>query len=227
MSVSFLISAIKPDLFKSLPFELTPRKSSASSACATELSCLGIDASHIFSRSFKVASGLDFLGGMVAAAEGLAGDASGLLLGAGEAVFVDVAGELSSFGAGDAVFSVVTDTLGSEGEGSDFSGGVISGETDGLGLDSSSWAPANGAAAMRRAVRTRMVVFIFLFLGGLLITTATPRAFSSQAGRCAAERPPSGVLGQRRPYFGVGRPVKTVINRSSPPQAAPWPQLCS
>ena len=85
-----------------------------------------------------MASGLDFLGGMVAAEVALAGAAPGLLLGAAEAAFVDAPGELSDFGAGDAVFSVVTDTLGSEGEGSDFSGGVISGDADGLGLASSS-----------------------------------------------------------------------------------------
>ena len=143
---------------------------------------------------------------MVAAEVALAGAASGLLLGAGEAAFVDAVGELSAFGEGDAVFSVVTDTLGSEGEGSDSSGGVISGEADGLGLDSSSWARANGAAAMRRAVRRRMVVFIFLFLGGLLITTATPRAFSSQVGRCAAGRTPSGIPGARATLFWRGTP---------------------
>jgi hypothetical protein len=93
--------------------------------------------------------------------EPLAGAASELVLDADEAGLGDAAAELSDFGAGDAVFSVVTDTLGAEDDGSAFSGGVISGDAAGLGLDSSSWARAKGAAAMRRAVKARMVVFIF------------------------------------------------------------------
>jgi hypothetical protein len=59
-----------------------------------------------------------------------------LLVAAGEEAFVAV-GELSGFGVGEAVFSVVTDTLGSS-EDSDFSGGVISGEDSGAGVEVSS-----------------------------------------------------------------------------------------
>ena len=162
-----------------------------------------------------MASGLDFLGGMTAAEVPLAGGASEPLFGEGGADFTAAAGELADFGAGDAVFSVVTDTLGSEDEGSAFSGGVISGEADGLGLDSSTWARANGAEAIRRAVKARMVLFIFC----LLVDYDYPGAFSSQAGQIAASGPLRVSWNKVDPILARS-PVKTVINRRERPSHA-------
>src|SRR5213075_2025166 len=97
-----------------------------------------------------VASGVDFLAGITAAADGLlAGVALGLLLAEGDDDFV---GEVdgAGFGVGEMVFSVVTETLGSP----LFSDAVAAG--DGL----SSWANANGTAAAHRAVTARTAIFI-------------------------------------------------------------------
>jgi hypothetical protein len=97
---------------------------------------------------------VDFFVGITAADDAfVAGVALGLLLlAAGDEVLVGD-GELSDFGAGEAFFSVVTETLGSE--------AVASGEAAGAGLDVSSWATANGAAAIISAVTARMVIFIW------------------------------------------------------------------
>jgi hypothetical protein len=72
------------------------------------------EASHLFSKSRIVASGLIFFVGPagVGAAVVLAGVEVGLLLGEDEGDF-DADGELLLLGAGVAVFSVVIETLGS------------------------------------------------------------------------------------------------------------------
>jgi hypothetical protein len=101
---------------------------------------------------------VDFLTGITADDGGLteedgllAGDALGLLFAEGDADFVGEADDFG-FGVGEAAFSVVTETLGS------------SGEAAGDGL--SSWANANGTAAVNRAVTARTAIFIcFSFCG--------------------------------------------------------------
>src|SRR2546430_8166121 len=102
-----------------------------------------------------VASGVDFLAGITAAADGLpAGVALGLLLAEGDDDFVGEADD-AGFGVGETVFSVVTETLGSP----LFSDAVAAG--DGL----SSWANAKGTAAANRAVTARTAIFICLSFG--------------------------------------------------------------
>src|SRR5882724_7327358 len=97
-----------------------------------------------------VASGVDFLAGITAAADGLlSGVALGLLFAEGDDDFVGEA-DAAGFGVGETVFSVVTETLGSP----LFSDAVAVG--DGL----SSWANANGTAAANRAVTARTAIFI-------------------------------------------------------------------
>lgn len=135
-----------------------------------------MEASHLFSMSLSVASGVDFLVGITAEV------GADLVVGAGEVVFaadegfedlagellVSAAGELRFSGAGD--LSVVTETLGSVVGGGDCSGGVISGAAASgvdAGVSVSSWAQAKGAVATTNAVRARMVIFICMFLSGV------------------------------------------------------------
>src|ERR1041384_8040134 len=136
-----------------LPFELTPRKSSARYACATEGSWVFTDASHLSSMSRIVASGVPFLLGITAAAEAVVDGASlAVLLADGDEDFFGEA-DASTLGLGDAVFSVATDTVVSEAE--------ASGDAAGDGL--SSWATANRAPA-NSVVRARTVIFIWFSL---------------------------------------------------------------
>src|SRR5688500_15715838 len=119
--------------------------------------------------SLNVASGVDFLVGMIAAVDaGLVGAGELALVGdeafggaAGEAAFV-AAGELLFSGAIGADFSVVTDTLGAVAGDSDVSGAAVSGA--GAGVSPSSWAQARGAVATTNAVRAMMAIFICIFL---------------------------------------------------------------
>jgi hypothetical protein len=99
---------------------------------------------------------VDFFTGITAAGDGDFVDASaGLLSAAGGDDLVGF-GELLAVGDGETDFSVVTDTLGSE--------AVASGVGAGVGLDSVSWANANGAAATTSAVTARILIFIcFVF----------------------------------------------------------------
>jgi hypothetical protein len=97
-----------------------------------------------------VASGVDFFSGITAAGDELGlGVALGLLLVAAGDEDLLGEGEVPDLGAGE-VFSVVTETLGSE--------AVASGEAAGDGL--SSWAMANGVAAVKRAVMATSMIFI-------------------------------------------------------------------
>jgi hypothetical protein len=148
--VSFLISESRFDLLITFPFELTPRKSSARYAWATDESWFITDASHLSSISRIVASGVDFFSGITAAGDELGlGVALGLLLVAAGDEDLLGEGEVPDLGAGE-VFSVVTETLGSE--------AVASGEAAGDGL--SSWARASGVAAVKRAVMATSMIFI-------------------------------------------------------------------
>ena len=114
------------------------------------------DASHLSSISRMVASGVDFFTGMTAAGDGDFVDGSvGLLFADGEDDLV-ASGEALTVGDGDADLSVVTETLGSE--------AVASGLGAGVGLNSVSWARANGAAATTSAVTARILIFICFVL---------------------------------------------------------------
>jgi hypothetical protein len=110
-----------------------------------------------------VASGVDFFAGITAAGDAFVlGVALGLgFVAAGEEDLVGEA-EASDLGAGDAVFSVVTETLGSDGLVSGFSEAVASGAAAGDGL--SSWARANGMAAVKSAVMATIMIFIWLVM---------------------------------------------------------------
>ena len=130
-----------------------------------------MEASHLFSISRKVASGVDFLVGITAVDGAFVVAAAGELAFAGAVDFTDAAGELLLLAAGEllftgsGVFSVVTDTLGSFAEEEEVSGAAASGV--GAGVSVSSWAKASGAAAKTNAVRARMVNFIGMFLFGM------------------------------------------------------------
>src|SRR5437588_163056 len=108
--------------------------------------------------SLSVASGVDFFTGMTAADVSFDGVGLALVFSAGDD-FGEAEGEALGLGEGEAVFSVVTETLVSDGDAVGFSDAVASGE----GLDSScAW--VKGTAARTRAVRARMIVFIYVFL---------------------------------------------------------------
>jgi hypothetical protein len=70
------------------------------------------------------------------------------------------AGGLDGLGEVVADFSVVTETLGSEVELSVCFDAVASGEASGAGVDSSSWARANGATAITTATKAKVDNFI-------------------------------------------------------------------
>ena len=100
-----------------------------------------MEASHLFSMSLRVASGVDFLVGMTAAEGALVVDAVELTL-AGEEAFAGPAGELLLVAAGELLFSgagdfsVVTDTLGSDAGEDDVSGAAASGGGAGVSVSS-------------------------------------------------------------------------------------------
>ena len=95
-----------------------------------------MEASHLFSISLRVASGVDFLVGMTEAGDGWDLGAGELVL-AGEEAFGEEAGELLLVAEGELRVSVagegsvVTDTLGSVSL-ADVSGAVVSGCGDGV-----------------------------------------------------------------------------------------------
>jgi hypothetical protein len=88
------------------------------------------EASHLFSMSFNVASGVDFFVG-ISAADG-AGFFDASVVFEGEDDFVGPDGELLFFGVGDSAFSGEIDTLGSVAGDSAFSDAVDSGAGAGV-----------------------------------------------------------------------------------------------
>src|SRR5215212_937564 len=137
------------------------------------MSCVATEASHLSSISRIVASTLDFLTGAISAGVELL---AGLLFGSGEEDLV-AAAVLAGLGARVAdFFSVEIETLGSEVDFSVFLDTDASGDAG--GVDSSSWARAKGAPAIRIAARAMMVDFMVLLYGLMagLRATADPPA---------------------------------------------------